>query len=101
MLIKKAIEMFIKIYHGDGTELVKDAPKLDSIIGLGLTSILGRHQRTTISRTALMEIRSIVTSGYAARANLSHVGVRDQHITACTFPLLYARYHASSAIKFE
>ena len=37
--------MLIKIFHGDGTEFVKDASHFHASIGVGIASILGGHQQ--------------------------------------------------------
>jgi hypothetical protein len=60
MSSKDALEVFIKIFHGDGTQFVKDPADFHAIIGMGVAAILGRHQQTVIALTDLMEVRSVV-----------------------------------------
>ena len=60
MSVKDALEVFIKIFHGDGTELMKDASHLDAIIPMRIASIFGRYQQTVISLTEHMEFRGVV-----------------------------------------
>src|SRR5437667_3090516 len=55
MPIKDAFEMFMKIFHREGTEFVKDASDFHTIIRVGIVSILGRHQQTIRHTTVLMQ----------------------------------------------
>ena len=43
MPIKDALEMLIKIFHGNGPELMKDASHFDSIAGVRIASIVRGH----------------------------------------------------------
>ncbi len=60
MPIKDALEMLIKIYHSKGTQLMEDASHLDSIVGMRVASILGRHQQAVRLVTVLVEFRGVV-----------------------------------------
>ena len=60
MSIEDAFEVFIKIFHGNGAQLVKDAPDLDPIISVGIASILGRHEKPIRLVTVLAQFGGIV-----------------------------------------
>ena len=45
MPIKDAFEMFVKIFHRDGTQFVKDTSHLDPSIGVGVASVPGGHEQ--------------------------------------------------------
>ncbi len=60
MSVKDAFEMFIKIFHRNGTQLMEDTSDLDPSIGVRVTSILGGHQQTVIALTELIEVRGVV-----------------------------------------
>ena len=60
MPIKDAFEMFMKIFHRDGTQFVKDAPDFDPIVGVGITSIFGRHEEPIGLVTVLVQFRGVV-----------------------------------------
>jgi hypothetical protein len=49
-----------KNFHGNGAQLVKDASHPNAIIGMGIASILGRHQRPIGLRTGRVQFRSVV-----------------------------------------
>ena len=55
MSIKDAEDQLIKIFHRNGAQLVKDASDFHPIIGVGIASILGRHQHTIGLRTGLAQ----------------------------------------------
>src|SRR5260370_30361766 len=61
MAIKGAFEMLIKIFHRNGTELVKDTSDFHSVIGVGVASILGGHEQTVSLLTVLTQFRRVVT----------------------------------------
>ena len=44
MPIKDALKMLLKIFHGNGTELMKDAPHFDSIVGVRIPPIVASNQ---------------------------------------------------------
>src|SRR6266852_82402 len=60
MPIKDALEMLIKIFHGNGTQLMKDAPCFDSIVGVRIASIARGHQQPVGLLTVLMEFGRVV-----------------------------------------
>ena len=60
MPIKNAFEMLIKIFHGKGTKLVKDASDFHAIISVGVVSILGGHQQPIRLLTVLVQFGRIV-----------------------------------------
>lgn len=60
MPIKDAFEVFIKIFHRDGTEFVKEASDFHAIIGVGIASILRGHQLPIRLVTVLVQVRSVV-----------------------------------------
>ena len=60
MSIEDAFEVFIKIFHGNGAQLVKDAPDLDPIISVGIASIRGGHEQTVSLLTVLTQVRRVV-----------------------------------------
>jgi len=60
MPIKDAFEVFIKIFHRDGTEFVKEASDFHAIIGVGIASILRGHQRPIRLVTVLVQVRGVV-----------------------------------------
>src|SRR6266852_4294741 len=60
MPIKDAFEMFVKIFHRKGTQFVKDASHLDSIIGVGVASIRGGHQEPISLLAVLVQVRRVV-----------------------------------------
>src|SRR5947209_108623 len=91
MSVKDAFEVFIKIFHGNGTELMEDASDLDAVIGVRVASILSGHQQTIISRTDLVEFRGVVMAitqdeanfcgnfpqQLGSRITISHIGRRQ------------------------
>jgi hypothetical protein len=56
--IKDAFEVFMKMFHGTGTQLMKAASHFDPVISMGIASISGRNVQTVISLTEFMEVRS-------------------------------------------
>jgi hypothetical protein len=60
MPIKDAFEVFIKIFHRDGTEFVKEASDFHAIIGVGIASILCGHQQPIRLVTVLVQVRGVV-----------------------------------------
>src|SRR5258708_31109517 len=60
MHIKDAFEMLIKIFHGDGTELVKEASDFHAILGMGVASILGGHEKPVRLVTVFVQFRGVV-----------------------------------------
>jgi hypothetical protein len=71
MSIKDAFEVFMKIFHRDGTEFVKDASNFHALIGVGIVSILGGHQQTISLLTRLIQVRRV---GMTISQDEAHVG---------------------------
>ena len=60
MPIKDAFEMLIKIFYRNGTELMEDAPHFNSVVGVRIASILGRHEKPIRLVTVLAQFGGIV-----------------------------------------
>ena len=60
MPIKDAFEMFVKIFDGPRTQLVKDTPHLDALVGMGAASIVGGDQQAVGLLADLAQIRGVV-----------------------------------------
>jgi hypothetical protein len=63
MSVKDAFERFVKIFHGNGAQLVKDSSDFHSIISVGIASILGRNLQPISLLTVLTPL--ILTKEYA------------------------------------
>ncbi len=55
MSVKDAEDQFVKIFHGNGAQLVNDSSDFHSIIGVGIASILGRDQQPISLLTVLVQ----------------------------------------------
>ena len=60
MPIKDAFEVFIKNFHRNRTEFVKDPADFHSIIGMRVASILGGHQQPIGLRAVLAQVWRVV-----------------------------------------
>jgi hypothetical protein len=60
MPIKDAFEIFMKIFHRDGTQFMKEASDLDPRVGVGIPTILGRHEEPICLVTVLVQSRGVV-----------------------------------------
>ena len=62
MPIKNAFEMLIKIFKSDGTQLVKSPSDFDTIIRMGIASVLGRNQQAMVLPAQVAEFLSVVVT---------------------------------------
>ena len=84
MSIKDAFEMLIKIFHRNGTELVKDTSDFHSVIGVGVASILGGHEQTVSLLTFLTQFRRVVIlAGVRMAATGNQIAATTE--TTCSF----------------
>jgi len=60
MPIKDAFEMLIEILHGNRTKLMEDPSYFDTVVGVGIASILGGHEHPISLLTVLMQFRRVV-----------------------------------------
>src|SRR5260370_32649653 len=60
MPIKDAFEMLIEILHGNRTKLMEDPSYFDTVVGVGIASILGGHEHPISLLTDLMQFRRVV-----------------------------------------
>jgi len=60
MPIKDAFEVFIKIFHRDRTEFVKDPSDFHPLIGVGIASIVRGHQQPVSLLTLLAQVGCVV-----------------------------------------
>ena len=60
MPIKDPLEMLVKIFHGNGTQLMEDASHFDPIVGVRIAPILGGHQQAVSLCAVLMQFGGIV-----------------------------------------
>src|SRR5258708_4330794 len=62
MSIEDAEDQLMKIFHRNGTELVKDAPHFDPVVSVRIASIPGRHQQAIRLITVLVQFRGVVVA---------------------------------------
>ena len=62
MAINDALEVLIKIFHGDRTQLVEDASNLYPIISMRVASIARGHQEPMLLFTQAPQFGNVVVS---------------------------------------
>ena len=71
MSIKDPFEVFVKIFHGERTQLVKHSSHLNAIIGVGIASMFGGHEHTVSQIAVLSQFWRIVTMITQNKADFS------------------------------
>ena len=70
MPIKDALEMFMNIFHGNGTPFMKDASHFDPKVGVRIASILGRHEQAIRLVTGLVQVQGYCNGDHPTRNGL-------------------------------
>ena len=84
MAIKDAFEVLVKIFPGDGTQLMEDASHLNTIIRVGIASIPGRQEQTIGQCTVLAQFRCVIVTIAQDEADFGR-NFAQEHMRRFTF----------------